>query len=192
MKTCLVRVVPLILCLLLVSCVPQSKHPLSDPSTARPDLALVGSWHEKDADDEVMVVTVKDDHWMHVEDRKKGHATDSYDFFVSEIDGCHFLNALHLDAASQGRSTSDGYYLVRYKISGRRLSTWHLNDDKLTDAIESGRLKGKIEQDKNPPHVDTDITLLDSTANLVKYFHEHGPKSLFSDDHSDLYRLESK
>jgi hypothetical protein len=192
MNAPLQRAVLCFACLVLAACVPKSKHPLSDPALAKPDLGLVGTWHEKDADDEVMVISVKDSHWMHVEDRKKGHTADSYDFFVTEIDGCHFLNAIHFDTDSQGNASREGYYIVRYKLSGHLLSTWHLSEDKLTNAIETGKIRGKIEQDKNPPHVDTEITLQESTANLAKYFHERGPKSLFSNEHSDLYRIDGK
>jgi hypothetical protein len=188
----------LILCLLLSACTTMSENPLSSPGSARPDPALVGSWQEKGDKDEILEFTIKDAHWMHLEDRKKDRPPESYDLFVTEIDGFRFLNVQYYDTDDKGHPVKQGYYLVRYEISGKRLATWWLDQDKAANAIRTGRLKGIIHQDKNPmmvgkpPHPDVDVTLQDSGANLIKFIRQAGAKAIFSDRHSDLYRVDRK
>ena len=177
-------------CLLLTSCEVISEHPLSSPKTARPDPKLVGRWHEKGVTDETLEFTMKDAHWMHLEDRKKNRPTESYDLFVTVIDGNHFLNARHIDKTDPSGATKSDYFIVRYEVTDHVLSTWWMDEDKVEAAIQSGRLKGIVDEDKkdNRPHPDVDVTLQDTGENLVKFIRHTSTEALFSDKNSELYR----
>ncbi len=197
MKSFLPLVLGSILCLLLTACVTISENPLSSPETAQPDPKLVGTWQEKGDADETMAFTIKDAHWMHLEDRKKNHPSESYDLFITVIDGHRFLNALRLGNDDQGHPLKKAYFILRYEASDRVFSTWMIDQDKAADAVRSGKLKGTIHQDKNamkvgdPPHPDFDVELQDSGENMVKFIQHAGPKALFSDKRSEMIRVEN-
>ena len=197
MKTLFPLVVGLFLCLLLTSCITTSENPLSSPETAQPDPKLVGSWHEKGDTDETLEFTTKGAHGMHLEDRKKNKPPESYDMFVTVIDGNRFLNVQYFDKDDKGHAAKCGYYIVHYKVSGRILSTWWLDQDKTAEVVRTGKLKGIFQQDKNPmmignpPHPDVNVTLQDSGANMVKFIRNAGPKALFSDKADEMFRVEN-
>jgi hypothetical protein len=180
--------------LLLTSCEVTSENPLSSPATAQPDPKLVGRWHEKGAKDEILEFTVKDAHTMRLEDRKRNQPSESYDVFVSIIGGHHFLNARHIDNDDPSGATKSDYFIVRYEVSDHILTTWWLDQDKVAEAINSGRLQGVVRQDKDsskaghPAHSDVDVTLRDSGRNLANFIRRNSVDALFSDKSSELYR----
>src|SRR5579859_3972891 len=119
-----------ILCLLLTSCVVTSDNPLSAPEKAKPDPALVGQWQNKDDPSETYVFSIKDEHWMHIEDRKKDHPPESYDFFTTKVGENTFLNVIHLGKDDQGQPTHEGYFIVRYRVSADHvLTTFYIDQD---------------------------------------------------------------
>ena len=186
-----------ILCLLLSSCVATSENPLSSPETAQPDPKLVGTWHEKGDPDpnETYEFTVKDAHWMHVEDREKDKPPESYDMFVTVIDGNRFLNVRHVGLDEQGHPFKKEFFIMRYEVTSHVFSTWMLDQDKAAEDVRSGKLKGTIHQNQstvgNPPHPDVDVFLQDSGTNLVKFIHENGPKALFSEKPGKMLRVQT-
>jgi len=184
-----------ILCLLLTSCVTTSEYPLSSPGTAQPDLKLVGTWHEKGDNDETYEFTVKDAHWMHIENRKEDKPPESYDMFVTVIDGNRFLNVRHVGNDEQGHPFKKEFFILRYEVTDHVLSTWMLDQDKAAAAVRSGKLKGTIHQNQsmvgNPPRPDVDVFLQDSGENMVKFIHENGPKALLSDKADKMLRVEN-
>lgn len=195
MKKYLPLVLGSVFCLLLSSCVATSENPLSSPETAQPDPKLVGIWHEKGDSDETYEFTVKDAHWMHVEDRKKDKPSESYDMFVTVIDGNCFLNARHVGLDEQGHPFKKEYFIMRYEVTSHVFSTWMLDQDKAADSVRSGKLKGTIHENQstvgNPPHPDVDVFMQDSGANLVKFIQHNGPKALFSDKPGVMLRVEN-
>jgi len=182
-----------ILCLLLSSCVATSENPLSSPETAQPDPKLVGTWHEKCDADETFEFTVKDVHWMHVEDRKKDKPAEFYDLFITVIDGNRFLNVRHVGLDEQGHPFKKEYFVMRYEVTDHVFSTWMLDQDKAAEAVRSRKLKGRVHQNQstvgNPPHPDVDVFLQDSGANVAKFIHDNGPRALFTDKPSEMVRV---
>lgn len=197
MKTLFRLLVGFASCPLLTSCIATSENPLSSPDTAVPDPKLVGTWHEKGDNDETLEFTVKNAHWMHLEDRKTNKPPESYDMFVTVIDGHRFLNVRPLGNEDQGLPPNKEYYIIRYEVTDHVFSTWWLDQDKAAEVVRSGKLKGTIRQNKNPsmigkpPHPDVDVVLQDSGANMVKFIRHAGFKSLFSDDASKMIRVET-
>jgi hypothetical protein len=195
MKNFLPVVLGLVLCLLLSACVATSENPLSSPETAQPDPKLIGTWHEKGDNNESYEFTLKDAHWMHVEDRKNDKPVESYDMFVTVIDGNRFLNVRHVGLDEQGHPFKKEYFVMRYEVTNHVFSTWMLDQDKAAAAVRSGKLKGTVQENQskvgNPPHSDVDVFLQDSGANMVKFIHENGPKALFSDKPCVMLRVEN-
>jgi len=186
----------LALCLILASCTVTSDNPLSSPDTAQADQRLVGDWFGK-KDKNTFRFTASKGGWMHVEiiPSKAGEKTDSYDFFPTTIGSTTFLNVQNED--DDGHPIK-GYFLLRYTISGDHvLQMWMVSQDAAAAAVRAGKLKGIVHQDKNPmmvgqpPHPDVDVTLQDTTANLVTFIQGTDVDTLFSDKCDPLYRVKS-
>lgn len=197
MKKPLVLSLGLALCLLLSSCVVTSDNPLSPPETAKPDRMLLGRWQSKDSPDEINIFTIKDEHWMHLEVRKKNQPSESYDLFPTIVGNNQFLNVIELGTDDKGHPTKMGYFIVRYEISPDYVfSTWMMDQDKAAALVRAGKLKGIVHQDKNasmvgqPPHPDVDVTLQDTGENIAKFIQRHGVKALFSDKPGVMSRIE--
>jgi len=197
MKTSSLLVPGALLCLLLTSCVTTSDNPLSSPDAAQPDPKLIGTWHEKGDNDETMEFTIKDAHWMHVEDRKKDKPSESFDLFVTLIDGHRFLNVIHVGNDEQGHPFKKEFFIIRYEAANKLFTMWLIDQDKAATAVRAGKLKGTIREDKNgmmtgnPPHHDFDVELQDSGENMVHFLQHEGPKALFSDKPSEMIRVEN-
>lgn len=74
------------------------------------------------------------------------------------------------------RSGDDSkYFFARYEFSDKgALTVWLLDEEAIAAAVEGGRIKGSVKRDQ----MSRDVTLTDSTANLVKFLSGEG-KALF-------------
>jgi hypothetical protein len=195
MKTPLSLALGSALCLLLTSCVVTSDNPLSSPDAAHADQALVGDWLGK-KDQDTFHFSVKNGPWMHVEiiPAKAGDKGDSYDLFPTVIGNTTFLNVVMIGKDDQGHPTKS-YVFVRYLISSDNvLQMWMMSQDAAAAAVRAGKLKGIVHQDKSlmvgqPPHPDVDVTLLDTSANIVKFIQSADVTALFSEEREPLYRV---
>jgi len=196
-KTLLSLTLGAALCLLLTSCVVTSDNPLSSPDHARADQALVGDWFAK-KDQDTFHFSVKNDHWMHVIITHKqpgmlDQKPEEYDFFATMIGNNTFLNVEMAGKDDQGHPTKS-YVFVRYSISPDHvLQRWMMSRDAAAAAVRAGKLKGTVHQDKNPPmvgeppHPDVDVTLQDTSANIVKFIQCADVTALFSEKMDSLY-----
>jgi hypothetical protein len=181
------------ICLLLTSCVTDSQNPLSSPETAQADQRLLGDWSDKKDPGTGRVSMTNAAPWMQVEsiDDKTGQKTD-YDFFPTVISGTSFLNVQGAVADSDGHP-SKNYVFLRYTISsGDVLQMWMISQDAVIAAVRAGKLKGIVHQDRISPHngdADHDVTLLDTSANLVKFIRNSNVHALFNDEMEPLYRV---
>jgi hypothetical protein len=198
MKAPLVLGLGTALCLLLTSCVVTSDNPLSPPDTARVDQALVGNWFGK-KDQDTFHFSVTNAPWMHVviTHKQADQKPDEYDFFPTVIGKNTFLNVVLVGKDDNGH-TNKAYVFVRYTIDRNRvLQMWRMSQDAAAAAVRAGKLKGTVHQDKNPmmvgdpPHPDVDVTLQDTSANMVKYIQDANLTALFSDKMEPLYRVKA-
>lgn len=198
MKAFLFAALGLTLCLLLSSCEVTSVNPLSPEATAQPDQRLVGDWRTKTGPDaSTLRFSLTKGPWMHVDIiyGLAGEKKDSYDLFPTVIGHDTFFNVLKTDKDDAGHVTKC-YYLVRYTLSGNRvLRMWMMSQDAAAAAVRAGKLKGVVAQDTNPTmtdksaHTEVDVTLQDSSANLVKFIQTANLKKLFADKMEPLYRV---
>jgi len=193
------------LCLLLSSCETKSHNPLSSPDTARLDQRLVGDWYGSDGQD-TFHFTATHGPWIHVEviPRKtdEGKRTvlftsrpETYDLFPTVIGRYTYLNVKVTGDDDEDQS-GPSYVFVRYTVSGDRvLQMWMISQDAAADAVRAGWIKGVIHQDKDPlmvgkpPRPDVDVTLQDTSANLVALIQNSNVKRLFSEKMETLYRV---
>lgn len=167
--------------LLLAAC-PESVQPLSDPSRAAPDPALLGVWHGTFDGDEMYLHAGPGERGMirtiQVEHKKKGGIeTARYAAFPTKVGKLDMLNVRSLDESADYR----GYLLFKYEVKGARLTLWMLSLKAARDDIKAGRLTGKAEGGE---FGDTLITA--SSAELAAYLEKGDPKRLF--DHPLAFR----
>jgi hypothetical protein len=185
----LFRLVPaLAVGLALSSCVVDSDHPLISPAVAQPDPQLVGTWHTKAKVDEIITFSIKNAHWMHVEDVKAGKPAETHDFTVAVINGERYMQFHHYD------ESMPEYAFLRYRmIAGRGvMTTWSMDSDKAARLVRAGALKGVVHQTSSkgsPKWTNVDVTLTAGSPALAKFLGEDGPHTLFSNEGSNLYRL---
>ena len=198
MKAPLILGLGFALCLLLTSCVVTSDNPLSSPDTAHVDQALVGDWFGK-KDQDTFHFSVTNVPWMHVviTHKQADQKPDEYDFFPTVIGNNTFLNVVLIGKDDQGHPTKS-YVFVRYLISSDHvLRRWMMSRDAMAAAVRAGRLKGTVHQDKNPmmvgdpPHPDVDVTLQDTSVNMVKFILGVDLTALFNDKMEPLYRVKA-
>jgi len=173
-----------------------SDNPLSSPDTARPDPRLAGAWVGKNEDspDDVFRFTPTKGAWMHltITHSDKKEKPDSYDLFPTVIGKHTFLNVRMIGKDEHGRPLK-GYYIVRYSISSRQvLSMWPLSNEAAAEAVQDGKLKGIIHNQDLPEisaHSDVDVTLQDTSANLVRFIQSHDLDDVFDDKMNPLKRV---
>ena len=138
-------------------------------------------------------------HWMHVEmvPDKAGEKTEAYDLFPTVIGHDTFLNVVMIGKDDQGHPTK-GYYFLRYTVSGNHaLHMWMISQDAAAAAVRAGKIQGVVRDNHTPvlgvkpPHPDVDVTLQDTSANLVAFIQGSDAAKLFSDKMETLYRVKT-
>lgn len=190
-------------CLLLTSCF-DSKVPLSDPGKSKPDDRLAGAWRSRNADG-----SVNEYRFAHAEDklpasvmrvtgntRKPDGMTEPMEpllVFPSTIDGKTYLNACDgkeqqikvLEEKGWTPETVNVYSIFRYQIRGDTLTVQWMDGDAKKRAVEAGKIKGKIEKDKDG---NERAHFTDTTENLTKFITGAGD-GLFAKDGLKLERM---
>jgi len=182
MKTLCPLVLGAALCLLLTSCVTESVNPLASPDAAQADPRLVGDWRGgTDSDRNTCRFTITKAPWMHVEiipDRpedkpRPDELPQSYDFFPTVIGKETFLNVVMVGKDDKDHPTK-AYLFLRYKFSGKNiLHLWMMSQELPAAAIHAGKLKGLL--------IDSDVSLQDTGANIVKFIQNSNLDDLFKD-----------
>ena len=173
----------------------DSTHPLSSPEKAVIDKNLEGLWRSVKAatsDDEFGYVHIghpgekssnQRQQYAVVIGNKNGELEKpgEYYFFPSTIGNHRYLNLVDCKGDSERCSKSrdrgmntelvEKYFLIRYEIKGNDLTLTPMDKDAIKQAIESGKVKGKVEMG--------DPSFLDSTEHLASFFKDHGD-ALFS------------
>jgi hypothetical protein len=144
---------PLLAVLLIAGCPFASEHPLSDPSTALVDRALVGAWKAQDPDTgewRVLTFLVFNDHELvGVTPADEKDRVDAYRVFVTPVGNERFLNVRELPG------DTGGWYLVRYRIDADRLVLGLVDDGLFGDRAfaGSGELRDFVQRNLDDPRL---------------------------------------
>lgn len=148
----------LLCAVVLAGCLPvTSKTPVGTTARLSADKALIGTWkgHSPDSDN-------KDDGYFHFMQAKdgsltvavimaKGTSDDGWSIFnakTAALGKNKFINAVETfdkDAPAEGDMKNANIPLL-YVVKGRTLTLYLIDEDKAKAAIQSGKLKGTIEQ----------------------------------------------
>jgi hypothetical protein len=182
--------------LLLAGC-GDSKNPLSDPQTSKPDERLSGVWQWTGKDGQVTYYhvgcaseklpkgTMRVAHVQH----EKGRIESPGEFlmFPTILGEKTYLNVAAVKGQQvklveeKGWKAVDSYMILKYQVDGDQLSVWAMDADAKKRAIDGGKVEGVIE--KNKP-----IKFTDTTENVARFVAEAGD-SLFSKKPERLERV---
>jgi hypothetical protein len=196
-------VLGLALCLMLTGC-PDSKNPLSDLTTSKPDERLFGVWqHRWDNSGNVTyyhvgsvgkelpsgVIRV-----VGLAHSSNGHVRSPGEYlgFSTTLGGKTYLNLILSEQEAKLSEEKGlkadaivGYSLFKYQIDGDKMKVWMMDAYAKRQAIETGKIKGVIEKGEQENHT---VVFTDTTENIARYVAEAGD-SLFSKEPLRLERV---
>jgi hypothetical protein len=195
----------LLLCaLLLASCLPESKNPLSSPSASRIDRRLEGVYapRGKDSDDgeeywhfHYRGVRTASSHdaprttpWLEVMSvqslKDGGLKTQRYEALTTAIGGRDYMSFIEIPT-SGAKTKSLPYKFARYEVNWRGdVRIWIAGDKAFAAAIKAGKLRGTVTHGKI---VDA-VEITDTTERLAAFIAASDPKVLFGGDSMVLRR----
>jgi hypothetical protein len=200
-----IRLVPALLAaasLIFASCLPESKNPLSTPSTSTVDGRLGGvyvqkrekkdddlsTWHfhyrETNAHGRISVTP-----WLEVLNiehrRGNGLKETTYRALTTHL-GVHDYISFVEVGNDVSKDHASLYGFARYEVNwSGDIQVWFANSDFLAQAIKSGKLHGTVRSDSTGKNV----LLTDSTEHLAAFVAASDPTRLFSGKPLIFYRL---
>lgn len=161
----------------------DSKNPLSNPKTAKPDDRLIGLWRgqgdkngatyyhvgragEPFPASMLRIVEV-------TTDQGKVEPPEEYLAFPAVVEGKSYLNVVVdakqvklLDQKGWNPDLVEAYTLLKYEVNGDRCVVWLIDSDAEERAIRSGKIKGEFKQ--NLP------MFTDTSENVARFVAEAG------------------
>src|SRR5262245_19667591 len=190
----------------LASCQVKSKNPLSDPDRSRPDPALYGTWlvqdretkKTEDANGERAFVflgrATEADHGHFPAGIMRGVAMGftkervrrpmEFHFFVTQLRNGNYMNVFdEAPLYKKGyveweKLAIKEYSLVKFRVSDDKLEIWSGQFTAVRDAIENGKLRGKVTKHWLLPSAE----LTDATPRLTEYLEMTGGRELFNEE----------
>ena len=195
----------------LSSCAPpKSDQPLSDPAQAAADPALSGLWIAERKKDETDLVYLhaapRKDGWTDLElvtHDERGITTEQFEMFPTTLEQKQIMNIRNKaakPAEGAAQAPSARYFFARYVLKKKdELNLWLMDNDAATEAVEKGRVKGKVEktgkikvEGKVKEITDTTVVFQDTTENLAKFVKAAETFKLFSGDPMRFRRVPAR
>ena len=143
------RLLSFSLCVLgIIGCVPVSDHPLTLPGDQKLETSLIGTWWGGDGG-EISYVHIgqreTSEKYLHVLcvqiDKNGSLERMEFSGHISSVAGNTYLNLTEIN--NQGEMNTD-YLFVKYQQSGDTCHFALMNQKVTRQAIEKGRLRGKV------------------------------------------------
>ncbi len=188
--------------LLLAGCLPESKNPLSSPSTSLIDSRLEGAYVQRDKEENPGYwhfhyrgvhtesgAPARSTTWLEVltvEPTKDGGLkTQRYEALATRLGGRDYLSFIDLPDGGAKKKTLP-YSFARYEVNWcGDLRVWVASDSAFAAAIKAGKLHGKVTHHK----FGDDVEITDTTERLAAFVAAGDPKALFSGKPMIMHRL---
>lgn len=165
-----------------------------DGSGADADPALIGTWRGLDSDGKI-----EKDVFLHVIAHKSGEGLglaliDKDSFMILDATTVRagpnrYLNATFKDMP--GMSDDDravlGLHIIKYEVKGRIMSFRLMDSSEISDAIQSGKLKGTIEGSG----MSKSVRLTATSEELTTFFSKPDAEKYFQDTAASLVKFEN-
>lgn len=183
-----------LLIVLVVSCGPFSKHPLSDPSQKQFDERINGLWMFSDDSDKVYLHfgKSKDNRTQIIYVEHKDDLSLDFGLFTmypTVIDKVSFGNFQFLDETGNISKENDGYMFFKYSLNkeNNKLSVAFMNADLVDKSVADGELVGVVpgeviseSPDTKTKLVSTITKISDSSKNIINFIKSKDLEKLFS------------
>jgi hypothetical protein len=199
----LARLALLLPLLSLASCVVESKNPLSDPDTSKPDRRLFGQWKgtNENKTTEYLFIGLPS---VQIKGRPEGimvaHTIDvtadhkisasAYALFVTTIGKDTYLNVFESKLAENAeqpewsKTNIQSVLPVQCVVTDDQLSIWLMDLEATAKVVDSGKLKGEV---RRKDGTVSSVLLTDTTENLAAYLKDGGNKGLFAEKGALVY-----
>ena len=173
-------------CLFLSGCMPESDQPLSDPKDAVIDQRLLGVWlwiGEDESEGGLSFMHFVANNQQIIDVVIVGHpvsdgaSVSGYKVFTTTSGSQNYLNIK--EWSPEKDEVSKNYMFARYEISGQDILTiWVMEGlDTIIEAIEAGRLKGRIEKGR----YISDATITDNSVKIIEFIQGANQQELFGE-----------
>ena len=135
----------------VLSCIPNSENPITDPNPEKIDLSILGTWFWKDENESGYIHIGLDGKTkllklVMIDTKSDGELDISeYSGHTSSLGGNSYLNLKWLRPEE---FKTNGYFFVKYTISQSSLGIALIDSGFVVKAIEGRSLKGKLGKDK--------------------------------------------
>jgi hypothetical protein len=179
----------------------DSKNPLSDPRTAKPDERLVGVWRLPEEDGGLTYYHVgragdkspKGMLQVAYVRHEKGKISSSGEFFAfpTVLGEKRYLNVA-LEEEPRTKPSGEkvwkaeqvvSYFVFKYQVEGDHLLLWPVNSNVKKQAIKDGKIKGVVEEGLSTKFTDT-------TENVARFVAQAGD-GLFAEKPLRLERIDA-
>ncbi len=179
-----------VLCLGLSGCYFTSEHPL--PKSPEVDRDLLGWWRTapedpKEAPGHLLFLEDRDGTLQVVVSEGAYRYDETYLGSCAEVGRARFLNLKKLSRDTQTGDPvlAEDHYLVHYRVVGqRRLELSLLNEDLFKQAVQAGRLQGRISAKGD------DLVLTDSPERLAAFLRSRSQAELLGEKLAPAERVE--
>ena len=170
--------------ILIVSCVPSSDHPLTEPDPEKLDKSVFGTWYWRDSSATGYIHLGKDEKTgmlqVYMIDLEDDGDIDSFEFsgHTSELGTDKYFNLKWIRPENEIK----GYIFVKYQVDQDRMSFSLLDPNAVEKAIKEGVVAGEITEGQ----ILTRVRVSDKPEKIRKFLAEK--KGLFQEE-SYLKRL---
>ena len=188
----------LFLTVIVTSCYPLFKHPLTTPEKLKPDKNILGVWFRKVAvGGEQLSVFPRKDGWVEIvyvyginsNFYKDGINLLIFEGYDTSVKGHKFLcfRPRTKDLLAMGRKVDQidhvGFYIVNYDLPEKgKLIVKHFSMEKVENLINSGELSGRVSKtDLAEGRLTDGILVTASSEDLVKAISEKGIKNFIEE-----------
>jgi hypothetical protein len=164
MRNTIIIATAAILMVFPISCIVESKNPLSSPDNSVLDKRLPGMWKVKPADNEdngnMLVLQKEENTLLFIIYNTELKYEQQYEAFVTTLGKNRWLNVYEPGSDPADRN----YILVYYTIERKRLKLQLLDKNKLAELVENGAIEGTV------TGTPKGVTLTGNSESLAAFF----------------------
>lgn len=189
---------------LLTGCIPESKAPLGDAATARPDASLMGLWQAKMDNGDVQYYHIGLEPEKALDPKRTtpesglmkfwliGHGAENrqvsnpfgMQMFASTVGDGQYLN-LVVPANGPPATPPVTYWFIKYQVDKETLTTWGMSWEGTAKVIEEGKLSGTIERDAEGK---LKRVLLTASRDELQTYLKDNATTLFPPENKNVYK----
>lgn len=179
------RTALLVLCALLVGCLPESRNPIASPRDSFLDARLEGAWAARDGSgpfDYYHFQHKKTAPWMRIvgvsPNETKGLSVVTYDALSARIGSQTYLSFRAISEDTTAVHAAFSFARYDFDWLGRLRIYPLVSETELADAVRTGKLRGTVKGTRSSPTVK----LTDTSSRIAAFIAASDAMGLFNSD----------